>query len=428
MLVWGFYNEEKLVEQLLQLCPTSRYIKSLKQVRQAEWDLLVTDQGCEQRQQHLGITRVEPHLFVIHRTPSDGHIFTAEHRPGWIMEIASRSGVISQELQRMRNLPERIAVLVHEKLEPVLMQRKTHRVFEHIRFKTASTSTSLAIFDTPDIAPFISTGDGAALAGKYARSDASEAWLLPSDVPDLPVWVNAAMAEWHGLAPERFPGVPDWSKRDAWLTQEELALAAEIAGVEKERAEQLERLGKLEADLRVRMELACDSADRYERALLTAQSDELKRVVMQALQEIGFTVSDADDEAASDDHLEDLHIADSDAPGWIALGEVKGYSRGAKTEGLTQFLRFNMRYTARTGRNPDACWYIVNQFAKRDPSTRQRVLHGKDEDVNAFGSANGLVIDTVQLFLVLRAVRDGVMTAKAARERLRDATGRFSLS
>ncbi|GEC10757.1 hypothetical protein SSP24_84120 [Streptomyces spinoverrucosus] len=421
MLVWGFYDQEELVNELLQLCPTSRYIKGLRQVRQAEWDLLVTDQGCEQRQQPIGVTRVEPHLFVIHYTRGDGYIFNAEHRPGWTKKIASRSGVVSQEIQRMRNLPERVAVLVHEKLEPVITQRTSHRVFELQRVKTPGAS------NPPEIVPFIATADGEALAGRYARSDSSEAWLLPPDAPDLPAWVQAALAEWHGMAPERFPGVPDWSEQDAWLTNEELALAAEIAGVKKERAEQLDRLEKLEAALRIRMEVARDSANRYERALLTAQSDELKHVVIQALREIGFTVVDADGDAAPDDHLEDLHITDSDAPGWIALGEVKGYSRGAKTEGLTQFLRFNMRYTARSGRNPDACWYIVNQFIKRDPSTRQRVLHGKDEDLKAFGSANGLVIDTVQLFQMLRRVRDGALTAKAARELLRNASGRFAL-
>ncbi|WP_146075314.1 hypothetical protein [Streptomyces sp. Ru71] len=405
--------------ELLKLCPTSRYIKSLRQVRQAEWDILVTDQGCEESQQYLGVTRVDPHLFVVHRTPSDVFIFTAEQRPGWVSSISARSGVICQEIQRMRNLPERIATLVHEKLEPVIVQRSSHWIFEHQRASPPVSEPA------PNITPFIATADQAPLAGRYARSHSSEAWLLPPDTPDLCAWVQAALGEWNGLAPERFPGVPDWSSRDAWLTQEELTLKAQIAEVERERAEQLDRLQKVEAELRSRLGVARESADRYERALLTAQSDELKQVVIRVLRELGFTVIDADDSASPDDHLEDLHIKDPEHPTWIALGEVKGYTRGAKTEGMTQFLRFNMRYTARTGRNPDACWYIVNQFAKRDPSTRQRALHGKDEDVNAFGAANGLLLDTVQLFRLLRMVRDGSLTEKAARELLRSASGRL---
>ncbi len=142
---------------------------------------------------------------------------------------------------------------------------------------------------------------------------------------------------------------------------------------------------------------------------------------------MGFEVTDADKDAASDDHLEDLHIKDPDRPGWIALGEVKGYSRGAKTEGITQFLRFNMRYTARTKQNPDANWYIVNQFLNRDPSTRQMALHGKEEDVAAFGEANGLVVDTVALFHLFARVQDGAVPPQEARKLLVQSTGRFTL-
>jgi len=417
MLVWGFSDDQSLVTQLLQLCPTSQHIASLSQVRQTEWDLLVTDQSLELKN---AIREVEPHLSVVYRAPADEYFVTIERRPGWKSKIRSRAGVVSQELQRMRNLPERVAILVHEKLEPVLTKRTSHRVFEHQEVRPPESARA------PEIVPFISTAESHPLAGKYPRSDASEAWLLPEDIPDFPSWVQAALAEWHSLAPERFPGVPDWSTRKAWLTKEELTLTAEIEAVKKERAEQVERLQKLEAELQARLATARESADKYERALLTTQSDELKNSVIRALQEIGFNVVDADETAQADDHLEDLHITDPDIPGWVALGEVKGYTKGAKTEGLTQFLRFNMRYTSRTGRNPDACWYIVNQFIKRDPSTRQQALHGKDEDVLAFGSASGLVIDTVQLFQVLRNVRAGSLTSKSARELLRNASGRFS--
>ncbi|MGY3787938.1 hypothetical protein [Streptomyces antibioticus] len=420
MLVLGFPGEEDLVAELLQICPTSRHIDSLRQVRQAEWDILVTDEKLEEKKQYSGIIRAASHLCIVYRSPKANHYHTIEYAPGWKCAISSVPGVVSQEIRRMRNLPERIAILVHEKLEPVVMQRTTHRVFEWRKLPNSAGS-----LQPPEIVPFISTADNHPLAGKYARSDSSEAWLLPKDVPDLPSWVRAALAEWNGLAPERFPGVPDWSTREAWLTKEELRITSEIQKVESERLEYLNRAREIEADLQARLAEARESADRYERALLTAQSDELKEVVIQTLQEIGFTVLDADGSAASDDHLEDLHIMNPDSPGWVALGEVKGYSRGARTEGLTQFLRFNMRYTSKTGRSPDACWYIVNQFIRRDPSTRQRALHGKDEDVKAFGAANGLVIDTVQLFHLLRQVRDEVLTPRDARELLRNSSGRF---
>jgi hypothetical protein len=40
---------------------------------------------------------------------------------------------------------------------------------------------------------------------------------------------------------------------------------------------------------------------------------------------------------------------DPDAPGWVALAEVKGYSNGGKTDALQQLARFSRRYSLRTG-------------------------------------------------------------------------------
>jgi hypothetical protein len=63
----------------------------------------------------------------------------------------------------------------------------------------------------------------------------------------------------------------------------------------------------------------------------------------------------------------------------------------------------------------------------RDPSTRQPVLNGKDEDVAAFAAGGGLVIDSVTLFNLLRLVQEGKMEAAKARELLRSATGKFDI-
>ncbi|MFJ6373234.1 hypothetical protein ACIQK5_34265 [Streptomyces virginiae] len=209
------------------------------------------------------------------------------------------------------------------------------------------------------------------------------------------------------------------------MTQQELAISEDLDTLRRHRAEILRELEGKEEALRTRLSTARSEGDSYERALLTSQSEELKSAVQRALLELGFRVIDSDASAASDDHLEDLQIGDPDSPGWVCLGEVKGYSKGAKTEALTQFIRFNSRYMARHGESPDACWYIVNQFMNRDPSRRQIVLNGKDDDVEAFGSGGGLVLDTIELFKLLKAVREGGLKAGQAREALRTGTGRF---
>ncbi|MCP2247702.1 hypothetical protein LX86_006467 [Lentzea aerocolonigenes] len=269
------------------------------------------------------------------------------------------------------------------------------------------------------------TGDGKILAGRYKRSVASEAWLLPAGTPDPEKWVRLALTHWRQMAPEIFPGVPLWSESETWSTTTEVSIRQEIAELDRKRTDYLAEIAAAEQSLRSRLRDAKACADEYERALLTSQSDELKFAVIRSLRELEFVVVDADQTAKDGDHLEDLHISVPDTPGWIALGEVKGYTKGAKTEALTQFLRFNARYMQENGRLPDSCWYIVNQFLGRDPSSRPLTLNGKDEDVNAFAGAGGLVLDTKELFTLLMQARDGSISLSKAREILRTTTGRF---
>ncbi|MGW0163818.1 hypothetical protein ACWDWT_01320 [Streptomyces sp. NPDC003343] len=417
MLVSGFPGNDDLVDEILKISPTSKKIDNFREVRQAEWDVLVTTDSLVKAQQYVGTWTLEPHLCVIYVATQNNPYGTIERRTGWRGEVRNEGRKVSQEIRRVRELPERIATLVHEKLEPVVTRREYHDLFG---CESADSSV-------PHISPFLTTPDGDILAGRYKRSESSEAWLLPHDVLDLTDWVKAALAEWNSIAPDRFPGLPDWSQQPQWMTAEERRISSEIAKIDDQRNKTLEAFAARENELKEQLAAATESADKFERGLLTTQSDTLKSAVIAALEAMGFSVTDADKSAAPDDHLEDLHINDPDRPGWIALGEVKGYSRGAKTEGITQFLRFNMRYTARTKEIPDANWYIVNQFLNRDPSTRQMALHGKEEDVAAFGDANGLVVDTVTLFNLLTRVQEGTVTPKEARSLLTLSTGRFTL-
>ncbi|MFJ7105010.1 hypothetical protein [Streptomyces albogriseolus] len=421
LLVSGFEQDSALVEEILATCPTSKVVQSFTDVRQAEWDILVTTRPLRKVGQNgRNIQRLEPNISVIYVASSSNQFpyATIENRADWDGEMRHGGRVISQEIRRVRGLPERISTLVHEKLEPVLTRRESHPKFSRVAWESENI---------PELEPFICTPDGDVLAGRYKRSDAAEAWLLPHDTPDLVDWVKAAIAEWHSLAPERFPGIPDWSRQSKWMTPTEKRISAEISKVRERRRALLAELADREGELEKKLADVVEAADASERALLTTQSDALKHAVMTALNSLGFTVIDADKDAAADDHLEDLHITDPDRPGWIALGEVKGYTRGAKTEGIAQFLRFNMRFADREKRSPDANWYIVNQFLNRDPSTRQKALHGKDGDIAAFGAAKGLVIDTVELFKLLVRFQDGKITAEEARRLLVESTGRFVL-
>jgi hypothetical protein len=427
LLVYGLKDREAEIAKIMELAPASKRCESLSEVRQQEWDILVTDHQMWMHHGSLGAFNfVSEHMCVVFVTPAAplaGQL-AIEIRPDWSAAVGVRNYHVSQELKRILGLPERISALVHEQLEPLLKIRPAHQYF------TADMQGPVSFpnaWEKAVIEPFITTGAGNVLAGRYKRSSTSEAWLLPGDTPDVASWVRAALAEWHSLAPDRFPGVPDWSEQPEWMTAEERDISAKIKGIQHQREVLLDALDAQEKDLRRELRDAQGRASQYQRALLTSQSDSLKDAVIWAFGEIGFQVTDADLDAVPDDHLEDLRIQDADAPEWIALAEVKGYTKGAKTEALTQLMRFNVRYLQRTGKAASASWYVVNQFLNRDPSARQSALNGKDDDVAAFAAGGGLVIDSVTLFNLLRLVHDGKMEASRARELLRSTVGRLEI-
>lgn len=432
LLIRGFTEQYELVQDLLKLAPTSRAISSLHEVRQAEWDILITDQlfgepgaPASPRPVHLA-----EHVSVVMVCPPIA--IDIEDSFNWKEKIRGSIGHLCGELQRINGLPERIAMLTHEQLEPIVRARSSHQYFSNRSdIPYASGGFGGGVPDRrvapPALEAFIASAEGMVLAGRYARSEKSEAWLLPHDVPDIRPWVRAALSEWHRLAPERFPGVPDWSETDEWMTSAELELQAKLRNLQDEREQVLLALAQRDSTIQSDLRAARLAADEYERALLTAQSDDLVSAVTKALTEMGFKVENVDDGAEPGDHLEDLLVEDPHVPDWIAIAEVKGYTKGAKTEALIQLARFEKRYYQRTGCSVSASWYVVNQFLGRDPSTRQPVLNGRDADVAAFAEDSGLVIDTTQLFKLLLSLRDERISSEDARLLLRASTGRLAL-
>ncbi|MFE4058381.1 hypothetical protein ACFXP3_19180 [Streptomyces sp. NPDC059096] len=231
LLVSGFDGQDELVERILALCPTSKKVGSFREVRQAEWDVLVTTDPLFLSIQYAGTYRVEPHVSIIYVANGNGYYTTVETRSNWDGQVVNGGRKVSQEIRRVRGLPERVSTLVHEKLEPVLIAREVHNTFS-IMHNARGDNQDL---DLPTIEPFITTPDGDILAGRYKRSENSEAWLLPHDAPDLEEWVKSALAEWNALSPDRFPGVPDWSRQPKWMTAGERQLVSRIAEVNEKK-------------------------------------------------------------------------------------------------------------------------------------------------------------------------------------------------
>jgi hypothetical protein len=443
MLIRGLGGKSNQAEihEIGRLAGSCKWITSLREVAQSEWDVLVTDEPL------LGFgsgsypePAVEPHLFVVYRAPDYSQ--RIDDRSIWKKVIGHATGHIKQQLKRCpMTVPERVAPLMSA-LEDVARTRdgNKHEYFVHTYRGVpapdvmGSSSPSAPRLDPPSISPFLMTDDDKILAGRYERTAGGpEVRLLPSDVPSLPAWVAAALGEWRRIDPSRFPGVPDWAEEPEWETPREREIRTELVAVGKEYEAKLGELRARADQLKADMTAARQEGDEYERALLTANGHELVPVVMRALDELGFQTVDHD-ALLRETHgerftaVQDIDVTDHAAPGWIALAEVKGYSSGAKLTALSQLGRFQRSHKDETGEWANRLWYIANHFKNRDPDAREWVLQSNDDLVRSFAEDDdGLVIDTVQLFHLLRAVRDGKLTTEDARRSLRESTGRYAV-
>jgi hypothetical protein len=290
--------------------------------------------------------------------------------------------------------------------------------------------------------PLLTTSDGKPLAAIYSHPDIAEVWWVPVDEDhaetfDFVAWISAALEFWHREDPERFPGPPDWARSREWMTREELQLLVAVeearADLERQQIELSERVAAAESAL-------ADAQARHddqERVLLTSQGEELVVAVRVALESLGFDVDDIDQKRAEEDRerggnprpkLEDLRVVDPDTS-WLALTEVKGYGGGGKTTDFQKIGRFIGIYQSQNnGSLPDATWYVVNQFLGTPPGTRPLLMENQAEDVTVFAeTANGVLVDTRDLFLLCQRVARDELTKDEARQMLMDARRRFVL-
>ena len=125
------------------------------------------------------------------------------------------------------------------------------------------------------------------------------------------------------------------------------------------------------ADAETSLRQIRESVDASERLLLTGIGRPLVAIVHKILESFGFEVIDVDEGLGEDQpKKEDLRVSES---GWLALCEVKGYSKGGKLKDLWDLNRFSALYAVETGQLRAAMWFVVNQFRATDPSSRPQL-------------------------------------------------------
>lgn len=265
------------------------------------------------------------------------------------------------------------------------------------------------------------------LWARTPQDGAATSLVLPPETTDHRAWLAWFLRRLHKTDPDTFPGDPDWTTAREWSTSRTLSLEDELSALHKERAQLLAQLEVKERAAVSQLEDA-RAADKvgYQR-LLTADGDELESAVQDVLAEFGFSAQNMDGhhDQVTKAKLEDLRVSDPEDPEWIALVEIKGYTKGAKTNDVNQILGRPMRaYILETGREPSAVWHIVNPERAVDPSTRNDAVPN-NLDLEGLTDAGGALIETRQLFLALRDVQSGKAEAAAIRHSLKNARTRW---
>lgn len=224
-------------------------------------------------------------------------------------------------------------------------------------------------------------------------------------------------------------GMCDRPNTTSWCREGGISARPFRASAKDNYDQRVQEAEKAVAEAEEALATARAKADAGLRRLFVAHGTDLVAATIQALELLGFEVRDMDEVWPDGDKREDLRVSDPTVAGWEALAEVRGYAKGAQQNDLIRIAaRFVPRYMQDEGMPPAAAWYIVNHFRSQDPMTRPRVLAPNDAEVEEFakGLAPGLVIDSVTLFQLCRAVERQELTAAEARSALVDATGIFT--
>ena len=424
LLGWGIEEESDLAHAMKRLAPVVTFLKNShranSQVRQDDYDAAVVIGQLGDLAAHLNILQFGGTAKLDSFVHSDG-----EAELTYIVQVYS-NGRAGQLEVPTAGVPPEVENLARSSLAPWLLTENPRDVLRE------SIVMSKGTIEVPStVQAFVKERDGLACAGLWRRPTSSlrapiEHWWLPEKSPDPVEWLEAALTRWRGQNEGRFPGPSDWILDPRWMTASEIGAHRKLAEAQTKLESDLAALTAERDDASRRLLVERENANVRQRLLLTAQGEELKHEVHAALSDLGFNVVDSDElrTAEGSELREDLEVHDDS--GWVAIAEVRGYSRGAKTSDFQRLARAARGFEKRNGCEPNRRWYVVNHNLTKAPVERRAVLAGSESDIEEFKIDQGCVIDTRDLFRLREIVNLGKLGRGEAQQSLRDALGVFT--
>jgi hypothetical protein len=422
----GFTKDDLLTAGVLKHFPTCTFLENsddLSTIRQGEYDVVFAASTDD-------LSGIESSLFIV-SLGGDNLGYTIDNKQVKHDLFVTKNNSVATEYVSGDNISDKkLFDLVTKTLIPKYKDEKQHDTIHSLK-----KVSSLYRPYSDEWASLVGDKDGKIFSGAAIRDQktGSEHWHLHYAVSDeeLNQWLDYLIPHWASINPESFRKDSDWAKNPEWQLQDEIKLVKEIGLSDIEFEKQRKDYEKKHAELEAKLLKTNAVIDNSVRRLLNDQGDNLKDEVLSTLSYLGFKMTDVDKEKEAkenkSDKLEDLRAeSDNEDTRWLALIEVRGYSKGAKTSDLQRISRFALRYLKDTGAEANAYWYIVNHDFKKNPGTRQQALIESKDDVDNFADDNGLVIDTVELFKLRKAVDEGILKPEDARTMLIVSTGYFT--
>lgn len=398
---------DDVFEELSLLVPTFRRISETESVHESEYDLVVTQsRDTFTRAAHLNIVSFGAQ--TLDETPNTGttryNVFNSHPRRN-MSTMANEASIPDTIDASLSRLLERTVVATIPSGEKFLWHIPEH----------ALDRVQVLVELGPEKLPY------ALLWKRRAGEETAQTLVLPTETTGKREWFLWMLKELSNLHPDSFPGEEEWATSPAWAT-------AGTTELHKNSARSQERYGELLSEAEAQVSADRDALDEAQKEdskglhkLLTADGPDLEAAVVEALSILGFAAHPMDDhhDAVTNAKLEDLRVTDPDDDEWICLAEIKGYTKGAKTNDINQITgRPLIAYLRENGQEPSALWHIVNIRRGTSPGTRGPAV-ANDLDLAHLAGVRGILIDSRQLFLAVRDVQLGQRDADEVRAGLR---------
>jgi hypothetical protein len=224
-LIWGF--DDETAEEIAEVFPTWRRVSFPQEVRQEEWDVLITDQslsGCSEELYGVGFG-----------CESFGSlVMNAEGNRVWY-EVEYRGVTLASHFAIPSTLDPAISALVQRELLPLVQGKQGNPILQVRRYAAKPAPAQRE----GSFHPLLVTAEPEALAASFRRHTGAQIWCLPEGVGDPKPWVRLAISTWHRQDQAKFPIDPLWRDNPEWLTLDEQEIVDAIERLSNERQQVL---------------------------------------------------------------------------------------------------------------------------------------------------------------------------------------------